>query len=189
MSDLIHMATAFEKGIRESANDNLHQISENVMITTLHSPWLHSRCKKCDHTFRIEDRVRVNGDEVLHDTALLQCAEPHGEKEENLEESTKFYKGMDETWPPPENLQLTRLTKGHPLLAPPFASFKRMSCAVCGHTLREGDVVVICPCSPKKPKCQIAIHRDLLHGLNCWNDWNPGSYLTHCPATSKRLYG
>ncbi len=33
------------------------------------------------------------------------------------------------------------------------------------------DHVVICPCSPAKPRCRAAVHRDLLRQLHCWDEW------------------
>jgi len=47
----------------------------------------------------------------------------------------------------------------------------RAVCRVCGYTFREGDQVVVCPCYPDDPKCQAAVHRDLLRQLHCWDIW------------------
>jgi hypothetical protein len=47
--------------------------------------------------------------------------------------------------------------------------------------------VIFCPCQPGSPLCLVAIHRDPVHGLHCWEDWNPGAYQLHCPATSRAL--
>ncbi len=44
-------------------------------------------------------------------------------------------------------------------------------CAVCGHTFRPGDQVVICPCDPVSPRCRAAVHRDLLKQIHCWELW------------------
>src|SRR5205085_2866290 len=75
-----------------------------------------------------------------------------------------FYLGLDESWPPPATLPVRRLelgTKvGDLLLAPAVSGFRRHRCAICGHTLRPHDQVVICPCRPEQPMCILAIHRD-----------------------------
>jgi hypothetical protein len=80
-----------------------------------------------------------------------------------------------------------RLEAGHFLLTPPGNGFGRRSCAVCGHTFRLHDHVIFCPCHPQERKCIVAIHRDPVHGLRCWEEWSPGTTFRYCPATSRRL--
>jgi hypothetical protein len=155
--------------------------------TTLQSPWLHLRCKVCGHTFRPGDAVEVGqGGRVVHATAELPC---HGKGATSWinPEATEFFRGLDEAWPPPAGLAVYRLEVGHFLTAPPRAGFRRRTCAVCGHTFRPQDHVVLCPCFPQSPRCQVGIHRDPVHGLHCYDEWNPGAYRLHCPATSRSL--
>ncbi len=157
--------------------------------TTLQSPWLHLRCRVCGHTFRPGDPVEVDsGGEAVHAGAALPCAGGDVAAEANPE-AAAFFDGLDETWPPPENLPVVRLEAGHYLVAPPLAGFRRRTCAVCGHTFRPLDHVVQCPCFPEAPRCGVAIHRDPVHGLHCYDDWNPGAHQLHCPATSRKLDG
>jgi len=156
-------------------------------ITTLNSYWLHQRCPICSHTFRLGDEVYIANDgTVQHSSALLLCGSSDVNKGEVSEETSAFFMGLDTAWPPPQDIPVVRLDIGHQLLAPPLAGFQRHTCVVCGHTLRQNDLVVICPCSPHQPLCKIAIHRDLMHGLNCLEVWERGQ--RYCPVTSKKLY-
>jgi hypothetical protein len=159
-------------------------------VTTLLSSWLHTRCTTCGHTFRTGDEVEVSPDgTVRHQSPLLACAS--GETAEAAPSAVvrEFFAGLDEAWPPPREMQVIRLEAGHDLLAPPVAGFQRHTCAVCGHTLRPHDSVVLCPCSPMRPVCAVAIHRDPFHGLHCLEAWNPGGTLKYCPVTSRELDG
>jgi hypothetical protein len=165
-------------------------------LTTLNSSWLHQVCIECDHTFRLGDEVDISKDGVVrHSSALLPCAKPDQKPDDIAAETTNFFQGMDETWPPPENMTIVRLEKEHPLLAPPDGKFRRHKCVVCGHTFRLHDHVVICPCrandkdmyNPSK-KCMVAIHRDLIHGLHCLDAWNPNANnQKFCPVTLRKL--
>ncbi len=160
--------------------------------TTLQSPWLHLRCKVCGHTFRPGDEVEVTGGIAVHASGILPCAGNAGDDDAPLSTdlgAAEFFTGLDETWPPPKELPVVRLEDGHFLLAPPMAGFRRRNCAVCGHTFRAHDHVVLCPCFPQAPRCRVAIHRDPVHGLHCLEDWNPGAHKLHCPATSRQLHG
>ncbi|MEH2368483.1 hypothetical protein [Nostoc sp.] len=159
-------------------------------ITTLNSYWLHQYCPICSHTFRLGDEVYIAEDRpVKHNSALLPCSKTDVSKWKFSEETSAFFMGLDTAWPPPQDIPVVRLDAGHQLLAAPFAGFERHTCVVCGHTLRQNDRVVICPCSPDQPLCKIAVHRDLMHGLNCLEVWNPGANgQRYCPVTSKKLY-
>jgi hypothetical protein len=182
---------ALEQGVAEAMDPvNAAAVQGGRAVTTLRSHWLHRRCAACGHTFRTGDDVLVAADgTVRHQSALLPCA--GGESAPLLPpaEAAAFFRGLEEAWPPPRDLPVCRLEEGDPLLAPPFAGFRRHVCVVCGHTLRRHDYVVRCPCSPRAPICQIVIHRDPLHGLHCWEAWNPGAYRQHCPATSREIDG
>lgn len=165
-------------------------------ITTLHSPWLHKLCPVCRHSFRLDDEVFITEDQIVrHNTALLSCAGKKNQAENSRTEVTRdFFRGLDEIWPPPKELPVQRLEQGHLLLSDPYAGFQRRKCVICGHTLRLHDVVIICPCQPHDPRCQVAIHRDPAHNLCCWEEWKPEAYKLYCPATSKpitarKIYG
>lgn len=168
--------------------DNAPHLQAGRAVTTLQSPWLHLRCRVCGHTFRPGDAVEVSSaGEALHSTPGLPCAGGTGEAHEATAETGEFFDGVESTWPPPADLPLHRLQPGHPLLAPPVHGFRRRACAVCGHTFRVHDSVILCPCFPTRPRCMVAIHRDPVHGLHCWEDWNPGAHQLHCPGTSRKL--
>jgi hypothetical protein len=162
-------------------------------VTNVRSFWLHRRCPTCSHTFRVGDEVHIApGGNVQHSSPLLPCAQ--GEKtqpELSNNESADFFAELYEAWPPPKDLPIIRLDVESPLLAPPYARFKRHACAVCGHTLRVNDHVTICPCSLGEPLCQAAIHCDRINGLSCLESWNPGinqpSKQRYCPITSRRI--
>jgi hypothetical protein len=185
----------FERGqavVKDPFNDTALD-QGGVAITTIRSFWLHHRCPSCAHSFRIGDEVHLApGGRVLHGSPLLPCDGSDSGPLQLSTESPDFFAGLYQTWPPPENLPIIRLDAGSPLLAAPFAGFKRHTCAVCGHTLRVNDHVVICPCSLDAPLCQTAIHCDRINGLSCLESWNPGinqrgSKLRYCPITSRQI--
>lgn len=167
--------------------------------TTLNSFWLHQVCPVCKHTFRLGDEVEIDANgTVLHNSALLPCAQQEVQEvtvNQATSETTEFFTGLDEAWPPPQDMPVRRLDFeteiGKKLLVKPVGAFRRPSCAVCSHTLRLHDHVVICPCSPHEPLCQTAVHRDLLHGLHCLDAWNPSANSAdgraYCPVTSRKL--
>ncbi len=182
---------AFKQGIAiavDPANDLAIQSSDEV-VTTLDSHWLGEFCQVCSHSFRLGDEVMISNDgTVCHNSDLLPCSRKKRISNESSHEMSAFFDGLNESWPPPKNIQVVRLEHDHPLLAPPKAGFKRYVCTVCGHTLRLHDHVIICPCSPDKPKCMTAIHRDPIHGLHCFEAWNPGANKQEfCPVTSRKL--
>ncbi|MEM7578392.1 MAG: hypothetical protein AAF316_00825 [Cyanobacteria bacterium P01_A01_bin.80] len=181
-------------------------------ITTLNSYWLHRQCSVCSHTFRLGDEVYISEDgKVRHDTALLPCNQiyinqsnpfhinqshinqshinqSHANELDFSEETSAFFAGLDKAFPPPLDIPIVRLDTGHYLLKKPFQGFQRHRCVVCSHTFRQNDRVVICPCSPDEPKCKIAVHRDVMHGLNCLEAWNPGlNGQSYCPVTSRKI--
>lgn len=182
----------FDRGIAiamDPANDDAIQKGGKA-ITTLNSYWLHRFCSVCQHTFRLGDEVFIDSQGVIrHFSILLPCHRGVEAPVEVSKETSVFFKGMDETYPPPEDVCIVRLEEGHELLAPPSKQFhRRRMCAVCGHTFRLNDHVVICPCSPNDPRCITAIHRDPIHGLHCFDAWNPGANKQDfCPVTSTKI--
>ena len=186
-----NLHTAFDQGVAV-AMDPVNKVAiqrGGEGTTTLSSYWLHQQCPVCAHTFRLGDEVYIGEDgTVRHNSALLPCAQSDVAKLEFSQETSAFFAGLDRAWPPPKDLPIVRLDEGHELLAPPLAGFQRHTCAVCSHTLRQNDRVAICPCSPHQPLCQIAVHRDLIHDLNCLEAWNPGANgQSYCPVTSRKL--
>lgn len=188
---MVQLNTEFSKGIAAAMDPiNAAVEREGRAVTSLFSPWLHGHCKHCGHSFRPGDEVYVFPDgHVVHDSGLLPCKGEGSAAALENNATEAFFQGLDNAWPPPEGLPVVRLEQGHPLLAPAFAGFKRHACAVCGHTLRLHDMVIICPCQPHKPTCQVAVHRDPLHNLNCWSLWGveDGNKLEYCLATSRKL--
>ncbi|MDJ0680788.1 MAG: hypothetical protein QNJ18_13085 [Xenococcaceae cyanobacterium MO_167.B52] len=162
---------------------------EGQGTTTLSSYWLHQKCPVCSHTFRLGDEVYIDKNGIVrHNSVLLNCSENNSHKLDFSQETSAFFSGLDRAWPPPKDLPIVRLDEGHELLAAPLKGFQRHTCAVCSHTLRQNDRVVICPCSPHQPLCKIAVHRDLIHDLNCFEAWNPGANSqSYCPVTSRKL--
>jgi hypothetical protein len=190
-SALSALQTEFQRGLDGALDPvNASAVRGGQAVTTLLSRWLHTHCPTCAHTFRTGDPVEISSDgTVRHQSASLRCASGGTVETAPATVLTEFFAGLDASWPPPPDMQVIRLEEGHVLLAPPRAGFQRHTCAVCGHTLRLHDSVVLCPCSPLKPLCGVAIHRDPLHGLHCLEAWNPGGTLKYCPVTSRVLDG
>jgi hypothetical protein len=152
--------------------------------TSLRSHWLHNLCKVCGHTFRVGDDVLV-GDEVLHQMAELPCAGgPSRAGRAATSDVGTFFAGLAEAWPMPAEVPLVRLEGGHPLLAPTQGVFPRHACRICGHTFRPFDHVVLCPCAPDAPTCMVAVHRDILRQLHCWDDFHSSDLRQRCLAMS-----
>lgn len=181
----------FDSGVAAAMDPaNAASIDGGSAITTLQSRWLHLRCPLCAHTFRAGDEVEISSDgSVRHSSALLPCAGHTSIHPGSSDSSRSFFEGLDEAWAPPRDLPVQRLAEGDMHVALPIAGFRRHTCAVCGHTLRVNDQVILCPCRPGAPMCAVAIHRDPICGLHCWEAWNPNEYRQHCPATSRKLYG
>lgn len=184
----------FYAGI-QSALDPVNEDALQAGGTATTSPqsrWFATSCIRCRHSFRLGDTVsRLPDGNVVHAMHSLPCAE-RDERQETLVESTgdasDFYAGVDETWPPPSDVRVIRLTDTDPWVAMPTNAFRRRACVVCGHTLRPMDSVIVCPCSPNQPRCQAAVHRDILHGLLCWEAWNPSANdQKSCPITGEHL--
>ncbi len=177
------------------------------VTTTLRSRWLHRLCPVCGHTFRPGDDVQVSpGETAVHDMPGLRCAPLVAEgrvdgsrprisaegASSSLDPpeatSQAFFDGLAAAWPMPEDVAVVRLEGDHPLLVPPRGGIPRRSCRVCGHSFRPMDHVVLCPCAqggrPADPRCRVAVHRDLLRQLHCWDDWVQGDLREQCLAFS-----
>lgn len=138
-------------------------------------------CVRCHHTFRLGEEVdvsrRPDGDDSVlrHAGGLLDCTEAGTADPAADSMAAQFHQGLDEANPPPAGLHPVRLTAGHRLLAlhpgtddrPPT----RFTCWVCDMTLRPGELVIHCTCSPEDPLCTSAVHRDSDRGLVCYDDW------------------
>jgi hypothetical protein len=168
----------FELGMLEGRDpSSTATIEGGRAITRLRSPWLRKRCPATGHSFRTGDPVVIGEDRCV---SLAEGVTV--EQETQLAQA--FFEGLSAAWPPPEHV--VRLPPGHELLAPPSRGFSRYSCAVCGHTLRAGDHVIICPCSPEAPLCRGTVHRDPARNLPCWDNYQsmtPGL----CPVTTRRI--
>lgn len=181
---MTHEQAEFERGLTGAADEeNVGAFaSGGEAVTTLRSYWLHQFCPRCRHTFRLGDTVVIEGRSTVRH-AEMRCADAEQESAVSAEVA-RFFAGVDETWSPPEDVPIVRLDPSHLLLAPPTAGFRRHTCVVCSHTLRLHDHVVICPCGPRDPICSVAVHRDPVHGLHCWDSWTGGRTRAYCPVTS-----
>lgn len=181
------LKTRFELGLAAARDPvNRGALRGGPAITTLQSPWLFRHCPVCAHSFRIGDPVLIDVDHsIRHDSALLPCSGRQVAAPPRPAEISDFFTGLDAAWPPPPGLKLHRLQPGHELLA--LRGSERPICAYCGHSLRPHDQIVICPCRPAHPMCRIALHRDPMNGLNCWDAWCPDGKPTYCLATSRPL--
>ncbi len=159
-------------------------------VTNLHSPWMLSLCPVCHNTFRLGDEVWIDRDgTVRHASSELPCDRGEVHEPQATPLLDRFLEGLDLAWPPPREVPIARLTPGHPLLVAPTPQFpKRRRCAVCRHTFRVHDHVVICPCRPLAPRCLAAVHRDPCHGLSCLDIWDPeANDQQFCPITHEGL--
>ncbi|MCG8416413.1 MAG: hypothetical protein MJE77_00555 [Proteobacteria bacterium] len=177
---------SFWRGVLRGVDPAAATAKGGISPTTLSSPWLHRRCARCKHSFRQGDRVvhPQPGKPPVHTDDTAFCACPDGPTLEQCRDAEAFYRGLKRGWNPGQATHVTTLPPGHPALAPPRAGFGRKTCAVCGHTLRPHDEVVLCPCRPEAPLCQAAVHCDIVHQLPCLNDWNDRAGQPACPVTS-----
>lgn len=153
--------------------------------TTVRSPWLQRLCERCGHSFRIGDSVQRSPDgKIAHRENTAVCAIDPSQSCTTSVQRRDFYEGLRQAWPPPPGLPVKRLEPSDPLLAYTAGGLPRRACAICGHTLRPFEEVVICPCSPLQPLCRAAVHRDPTRRLYCWDDWRGSQF---CPVTARRL--
>ena len=167
--------------------------------TTPRSPWYRRRCAECRHTFRVGDPAATcpRCGRVYHWNPVqgLDCL---GVVFDN-EEGCCTCREMNIPQPPPETAelvapaQMTAFLNGisrewkvfgdwQPEIVGP--ELEGRLCAVCGHTVRQREMVVRCPCgNGPGGSCPAVIHLDFARQLHCWNDWNGGKGKTSCPLT------
>jgi hypothetical protein len=183
------LRASFDAGVAAALDPvNAAAVTGGRAVTSRRSYWLFDRCPVCQHTFRPGDEVQVADDRsVRHAMPTLPCAEGKPAPTADPVEAAAFFAGLNSAWPlPTEGACPVRLEAGHELLAEARDGHGRHTCAVCCHTFRLNECVVICPCSPEKPLCGAAIHRDRVQGLHCWESWSPGESMQYCPITSRR---
>ena len=162
-----------------------------VAVTTTLSRWLGLTCTTCRHTFRVGDRVLLEGPQVRHLDPVLDCAADRdastGDGDGDGRDLQDFARGLLESWPAASGTPV-RLTAGDWRIPRRDQGPPGPTCPVCAHTFRPGDMVIICPChrpfeESDQPRCQLAVHRDPVSGLTCWDDWRPDGRLARCPIT------
>lgn len=155
------------------------------VTTTLRSCWLHRPCPTCKHTFRPGDDVLVLADgQVMHDMPNRHCDNADLDPAAGAASRSAFFAGIEQAWPIADDIPVVYLENDHWLVAPPRAGFSRHACRICGHSFRPGDRVVICPCDPATPRCRVAVHRDIVQQLHCWEQWKRGDASQQCLATT-----
>lgn len=162
--------------------------------TTLASWWNHLQCETCGHTFRRGDRVRLDAttSAVSHLDPALECGAPpladsrEAQDPRSGADLAEFADGIDATWPPAGGTPVIQLSPGDWRTSRPRPPLPRARCLYCGHTFRNDEHVIICPCSPAEPACGAAVHRDPAAGLVCWESWQPTGEVRMCPVTSTR---
>ncbi|MGW5128272.1 hypothetical protein ACWEQ7_30385 [Streptomyces sp. NPDC004069] len=170
-------------GTDETAAGNVDRESQEATVVTAQLldklGQVAQLCPDCHHTFRLGEEVAVerapgSGHAVLrHQGPQARCTAPGSGDMSRA--ATEFHEGLDAANPPPAELHPVRLWPGHPLLALHAGvhggPHTRFSCWVCGMTLRPGELVIHCTCSPTAPSCQWAIHRDPDRGNLCYDEW------------------
>jgi hypothetical protein len=165
------------------------------MRTTVYEPWYKQLCQACHHTFRVDDPVlpcpgcrTVYHANPLHDLdcfgvvarrrrCCLRCGHPfpsfteEGRPRGRGEARTSFVGGLTSTFGVP----------GMPVRVADARTCGQL-CAVCGHTVRLGEVLVDCPCGHGEGAiCGAVLHLDLARRLHCWRDWTAGKFGGFCP--------
>lgn len=164
--------------------------ADGIVITRSWSWWSGTACRTCGHTFRRGDRVLVANSRhtVQHLVPGVRCGtDPEPGADTGTSERDELAGGLLATWP--VSAPVTRLAPDDwriPRSVSP-AGFRPPVCLYCGHTFRAGEYVVICPCTPYRPACGAAVHRDPAAGLPCWDRWHPEGELLVCPITLGKL--
>jgi hypothetical protein len=180
---------AFRSGERSAFEPPPEEAGPDSSVTTTKDSWWnHLICSTCGHTFRRGDQVRhVPGSAgVVHLNPALGCAVsgPAEALALGSDDLAQFADGLAKTWPPAGKVPVTRLAEGDWRSARPRPPLERARCLYCAHTFRNSEHVVICPCSPRDPKCGAAVHRDAAAGLVCWESWQPDGQVRQCPVSA-----
>jgi hypothetical protein len=169
-------------------------------MTRISSWWNHLQCRRCGHTFRRGDMVRVDqaARTVEHLVPGLRCGLP-ADAAGGVDEIAGFREGLMSTWPVPAGPRMRRLEPDDWRIPEGPGDLRDANvCLHCGHTFRPGEYVVVCPCQPEQPStggppraaaCGRAVHRDPAAGLCCWESWQPDGVVTVCPVTQTRVDG
>lgn len=195
--DLSIIERDFLAGERSVMTQGRSTKGDAYAVTERQSYWLKDICPRSRHSFRIGDRVEIdNNGDVQHDDETFQRLVGGGDDAKDDAAASDgavidFLKGAYSLTPPDEQPYLKLLLPGDPLVAMPEARFKRHVCAVCNHTLRPGETVLICPCDAinktKGRKCMIAMHHDVANGLYCFGEWSSYQKELFCPAFLKKI--
>lgn len=172
-----------------------------AVVTRLSSWWNHLRCRRCGHTFRRGDRVRVNDRErtVVHLAPDLDCGVPRPGSQDAEDEIAAFRDGLRSAWPATSGTRLRRLADDDWRIPKGPDDVRDANvCLHCGHTFRPGEYVIVCPCRPEQPAglggprmapgCGRAVHRDPAAGLSCWDSWRPDGTVSICPVTQTAVH-
>lgn len=186
--------TAFRLGQQSAFEPPPDDVGADSQVTTTQvSWWNHLVCDTCGHTFRRGDRVRHDPgtSSVAHLDPALGCesqAEPpaHRISPGDSQDLTRFADGLADKWRPAGGVPVTRLAAGDWRTVRPRPPLERARCLYCAHTFRDGEHVVVCPCSPQAPICGAAVHRDPAAGLVCWETWRPDGQVRQCPVSASR---
>ncbi|MFD7406731.1 hypothetical protein ACFV7R_29550 [Streptomyces sp. NPDC059866] len=185
----------FLRGVNQGLSPGARS-ADSVALTTFDSEWLDTwaapgndtrrPCRACGHTFRLGDQVHLRHDEhgrlieVLHHSSRLPCS-GRIPSEDVVDPSAveAFYCGLGETAPPVPGPPTTRM----PTEDSAIPENGRRRCFVCAQTLRRGEAVVVCPCSPDFARCTMTVHHDPANGLDCLRQWQPDLKVRVCPLT------
>lgn len=170
----------FRRGFTEGRDPtNVTPMPGSEAVTTRTADWRGLVCMQTGHTFRRGDRVRF-GDNLK--PALL---DPPSELE--APEVREFIAGLEEA-SGHIGTQRMMIVPGHALLSWAPGRIPRHRCAICGHTLRPYEIVVICPCNPAAPLCGLPVHQDPRQSLACYDAWRQSSERAQfCLANSRRV--
>lgn len=170
--------------------------------TSPRSPWYRKRCAECRHTFRVGDPVatcpRCGRFYHWHPLQNLDCLGVVSDNEDGqcICRSQAVPELPKIEMRPFDPLQMSAFLGGiaeewnvfgdwRPTIAGPEVEGRL--CVVCGHTLRQGEMIVPCPCgNGPGGSCPAWIHLDFARQLHCWNDWNGGRGKNYCPLTGHK---
>lgn len=174
-------ADEFQRGVLCGRDpNNAETVQGGVATTSLRSPWLHQRCGRCDHSFRRGDRVELLASGAVVHTEGTGFCRSDGEATTTAV-ADEFFAGFVAGCPPRSGKVVRLMPKDPALVRGPFG---RKRCAVCGHTLRPYDEVIVCLCQPDAPRCAAMVHHDPVHQMPCTQDWADRAGKRSCPVTA-----